>query len=216
MKNVKDWFNWLLLLIAFVLILLLISFGVLIGSVNLGNLSVGVKWTDIVSALGTFIGSFATGFGIFVALYVGRQWKKQDKIKDLIEYSESLLELLYFSADLESMFMDHFTNYHPMPYELSEEDIIRFVKLCDRLQEIETRLLVSYSRLLLLYPKNETTPLIPEPVKSKLEILRSAILSDPSSLKSVDDYKKLVKRKKLDFDQAIEARLEHVTMLCKS
>ncbi|APX08238.1 hypothetical protein BWP24_18750 [Vibrio campbellii] len=211
----KDWFNWLLLLIALVLILLLISFGVLIGSVNLGNLSVGVKWTDIVSAFGAFIGSFATVFGIVVALYVGSQWKKQNKVRDLVEYSESLLELLYFSADLESMFLDHFKKFHPKPYALEEEDVIRVTELCERLEVIQNRLLVSYARLILLYPKNETSPLIPSPVKSKLTSLRGAILSDPPNLESIDDYKKLVENKKVDFDKAIETRLEHVRRLCK-
>ncbi|MEL0628448.1 hypothetical protein [Psychromonas aquatilis] len=51
--------------------------GFLIGCTSFGDYFVGVKWTDVVSALGTIIGGFAAAFAAYHAYKTLNTWKEQ-------------------------------------------------------------------------------------------------------------------------------------------
>jgi uncharacterized membrane protein len=77
-KNVIVIFSILALIFGFIIGFLI---GFLISFISFNDLLINVNWIDLMSAVDSILAGIGIVSGVFVAFYMGGQWRKQNKIK---------------------------------------------------------------------------------------------------------------------------------------
>ncbi|MCZ0925387.1 hypothetical protein [Vibrio diabolicus] len=103
MKKTREFRSNYLLFIAFLMCLLLILFGTLIGSTSFQGTFINVAWYDALSAVGSILAGGGTCFAAFYAYKALSTWERQWKFTTSHRKTDELLSALknYQSATLD-------------------------------------------------------------------------------------------------------------------
>ncbi|MGB5122379.1 MAG: hypothetical protein WBO13_15430 [Vibrio fluvialis] len=148
--------------------IVLTCFGFLLGTTSFGEIFSSINWTDIVSAVGSILAGVGTVFGVFVAFYVGGQWRKQNKISSFTAYYETLIKLLDCTAEQGRILTKRVMEDYPHDPELSDYERERMSYLSSTLDELMSSIINEYAKLELLYQADDVAPLNPLPLREQI------------------------------------------------
>ncbi|MDE1226084.1 hypothetical protein MCT03_17975 [Vibrio aestuarianus] len=86
--------SYYLIIISFLICLILVLFGTLIGGTSFKNTFLDVGWHEVLSSIGSILAGVGTCFAAFFAFKALTEWEKQWRFTKSHQKSEKLLELL--------------------------------------------------------------------------------------------------------------------------
>ncbi|HFQ4979478.1 TPA: hypothetical protein ACGU7N_003547 [Vibrio vulnificus] len=148
--------------------IVLTCFGFLLGTTSFSEFFSGIKWTDIVSAVGSILAGVGTITGVFVAFYVGGQWRKQNKVISFTAYYETLLKLLDCTVEQSTILTNRVMEDYPHDPEFSDYERERMLYLHRTFDELMSGIINEYAKLELLYPADDVAPLNPIQLREQI------------------------------------------------
>ncbi|HHF3232854.1 TPA: hypothetical protein ACPJ2O_004464 [Vibrio diabolicus] len=185
-------------------------FGMLIGFTSFGEIYVGIRWTDIMSAIGSMLAGFGTVVGVFVAFYVGGQWRKQNKVNSYLAYYETLIKLFDCAIERGLLFTNRVKNDYPNDPELTEYERNRLGELREQFDYLVSALINEYAKLELLYLEEEVKPLNPLQLRLALNKYQNVQYVYRPHEVDYDEYEGNVQREFKNIKELFDAYKNHV------
>jgi hypothetical protein len=145
--------------VAIILIILLFCFLFILATTHFDKHFFVSEWTGVVSAIGSTLAGVGTLIGVFVALYVGGQWRKQNKVTSFLVYYETLLKLIDCVIERGEIFTKRVIEDYPNSPQLKDYERSRWTHLDMVYNEFMSSIVNEYAKLDLLYKENEVAPL---------------------------------------------------------
>ncbi|CAK2505748.1 hypothetical protein [Vibrio sp. 1F169] len=190
--------------------IVLTCFGFLLGTTALSQSFSGIKWTDIIAAVGSILAGVGTIIGVFVAFYVGGQWRKQNKVSSFTAYYETLLKLLDCTVEQGTILMNRVIEDYPHDLEFSNYERERMSHLSRTFDELMSSIISEYAKLELLYQVDDVAPLNPISLREQIGKYRAVqYVYRPHEVDQAE-YEKNVNREFQDLKSVFNRHKQHV------
>ncbi|MUL04221.1 hypothetical protein GNP89_18835 [Aliivibrio fischeri] len=201
--------------VVLMLSLTLIGFGILIGSVNMQGLSDNIRWVDILSAIGSILAGAGALLGVLSAIYVGRGWKKQNKLKDFVRYYELLIKMQGTTFQYEHLYVTRAKASHPNLLSLDENDNKKLNEILFNCKKYNDNLIYELATLKLLYTDKEVDGLNLIDLRSEVISHRDALNSYDPNKYSFESYESIIEQKRVTLDKIVNQQKDHIKQIVK-